>query len=96
MQGVSDMSSNAEDTIITAAFVTIGSTVASDVMPKKYGGSGHGIDMRHVIGGMAAFTLLLLMEKGAPSLASAFAILIGTIAFLYNATPLLERFFTGK
>jgi hypothetical protein len=88
--------SRAEDTIVTAAFVTITSTAASDVMPKKYGGKGRGVDVRNVIGGMAAFTLLLLMEKGAPSLASAFAILIGTIAFLYNATPLLERFFTGK
>ncbi len=90
------MSSKAESTIITSAFVTIASTAASDTMPKKYGGKGTGFDMRHTIGGMAAFTLLLVMEKGASNLASAFAILIGTIAFLYNATPLLERFFTGK
>lgn len=96
MQGVQGMS-NAEDTILTSAFVTIASTTASDVMPTKYGGQGHGFDMRHTIGGMAAFTLLLIMAKPAPDLASAFAILIGTIAFLYNATPLLERFFTtGK
>lgn len=88
--------SNSEDTIITAAFVTIGSTVAADVMPTKYGGHASGFDFRHIIGGLSAFTLLLLMEKGAPNLAASFAILIGTVAFLYNATPLLERFFTGK
>jgi hypothetical protein len=88
--------SRAEDTIITSAFVTMASTTASDVMPKKYGGRETGFDFRHIIGGLAAFTLLLLMEKGAPNLASSFAILIGTIAFLYNGTPLLERFFTGK
>lgn len=85
-----------EDTIITCAFVTIASTTASDVMPKKYGGRATGFDFRHIIGGMAAYTLLLVAAKGAPKVASSFAILIATIAFLYNGTPLLERFFTGK
>lgn len=90
------MSAASEDTIITCAFVTIASTVGSDVMPKQYGGREHGFDFRHILGGMAAFTLLLIADKGAPKVASSFAILIATIAFLYNGTPLLERFFTGK
>lgn len=85
-----------DDTIVTCAFVTIGSTVASDVMPKKYGGRGTGYDFRHIIGGMAAFTLLLLMAKFAGSLASAFAIMTAVIAFLYNGAPLLEKFLYTK
>jgi hypothetical protein len=34
------------------AFVTMASTTASDVMPKKYGGRETGFDFRHIIGGL--------------------------------------------
>lgn len=90
------MSQNTDSAIVTAAFVTIGSTVAADVMPPKYGGSGKGFDFRHIIGGMAAFTLLLILGQFAGSLAVAFAIMLAVISLLTKGAPVLEAFLYQK
>lgn len=90
------MSAKTDNAILSCAFVTIGSTVASDIMPVKYGGQAKGFDFRHIIGGTAAFTLLLMLGQFADNLAMAFAIMVATIAFLYNGAPLLEAFTYAK
>lgn len=87
------MTEQDENVIVTCGAVVIGVTTLRDMLPPERGGLGDGFQPRHLLGGMAATTLLLLAGEGAPELAKAFAIMTATIAFLYGGANILEKFF---
>lgn len=84
-----------ENIIVTSGAVVIGVTTLRDMLPPERGGLGIGFQPRHLIGGMAATTFLLLAGEAAPELAKAFAIMTATIAFLYGGANIMESFFLG-
>lgn len=85
-----------ENTIVTCGAVVIGITTLRDMLPPERGGKGEGFQPTHLLGGMAATTMLLLAGQGAPQVAKAFAIMTATIAFLYSGANMAEQFFTGQ
>ena len=90
------MTAQDENVIVTCGAVVIAVTQARDMLPPERGGTGEGFQPRHLLGGMAATTLLLLAGEFAPELAKAFAIMTATIAFLYSGANILEDFFQGE
>lgn len=87
------MTARDENVIVTSGAVVIAVTTARDMLPPERGGTGEGFQPRHLLGGMAATTLLLLAGEGAPELAKAFAVMTATVAFLYGGANILEAFF---
>ena len=87
------MTDTDENVIVTCGAVVIAVTTARDILPPERGGLGEGFQPRHLLGGMAATTLLLLAGEAAPELAKAFAIMTATVAFLYGGANVLEAFF---
>lgn len=87
------MTGQDENTILTCGAVVIATTTVRDMLPPERGGLGVGFQPKHLLGGMAATTLLLLAAEGAPELAKAFAIMTATVAFLYGGANILEDFF---
>lgn len=89
------MTSSDENTIVTCGAIVIATTTLRDMLPPERGGLGTGFEPTHLLGGMAATTLLLLAGNGAPELAKAFAIMSATVAFLYGGANIVETFFQG-
>lgn len=89
------MSSGDENTIVLSGAIVIATTTLRDMLPPERGGLGDGFQPTHLLGGMAATTLLLIAGEGAPELAKAFAIMSATVAFLYGGANILETFFQG-
>lgn len=90
------MTAQDENVIVTSGAVVIAVTTARDMLPPERGGTGEGFQPRHLLGGMAATTLLLLAGEAAPELAKAFAIMTATVAFLYGGANILEAFFNEE
>jgi hypothetical protein len=90
------MTAQDENVIVTCGAVVIAVTTARDFLPPERGGLGTGFEPKHLLGGMAATTLLLLAGEGAPELAKAFAVMTATVAFLYGGANILETFFFGE
>lgn len=89
------MTGQDENVIVTCGAVVIATTTLRDMLPPERGGLGEGFQPTHLLGGMAATTLLLLLGEAAPELAKAFAIMTATVAFLYGGANILEDFFQG-
>ncbi len=89
------MNAQDENVIVTAGAVVIATTTLRDMLPPERGGLGVGFQPKHLLGGMAATTLLLLAGEAAPELAKAFAVMTATIAFLYGGANIMESFFLG-
>lgn len=84
-----------ENVIVTGGAVVIAVTTLRDMLPPERGGTGAGFQPRHLLGGMAATTLLLLVGEAAPETAKGFAVVMATVAFLYSGANIMESFFTG-
>lgn len=82
--------------IVTSGMVIIGITQLRDLLPEDRGGNGEGFQPRHLLGGMAATTMLLLFGEVAPELAKAFAVMTAVIAFVYSGAGIAESFFVGQ
>lgn len=89
------MTAQDENIIVTSGAVVIATTTLRDMLPPERGGKGEGFQPRHLLGGMAATTLLLLLGQGAPEIAKAFAITSATVMFVYSGANIMEAFFTG-
>lgn len=89
------MTGHDESVIVTCGAVVVTTTTLRDMLPPERGGIGIGFQPRHLLGGMAATTLLLLLGEPAPELAKAFAIMTATVAFLYGGANIMESFFLG-
>lgn len=87
------MQASDENLIVTSGAVVIGISTLRDMLPPERGGLGTGFQPRHLLGGMAATTLMLLLGEGAPELAKAFAVMTATVAFLYEGAGMMEQFF---
>lgn len=90
------MNAHDESVIVTCGAVVITVTTLRDMLPPERGGLGDGFQPRHLLGGMAATTILLLLGEPAPELAKAFAIMTATVAFLYGGANIMESFFLGQ
>lgn len=88
------MNPSDESTILTCGGIVIATVTLRDLLPPERGGSAQGFVPKHLLGGMAATTLLLVAGMGAPELAKGFAIIMATVSFLYSGANVMESFFT--
>lgn len=92
-----------DTTILTAALLTTGSTVAASVLPHTRNMSPAGCvcekgdlpSFRMLLGQALVFTGLGMIAPGAPKLAGSFALVIAFTALTYYGLPILDEVFAG-
>lgn len=87
------MSTPADKVVLNCAVLTLGSTVAANVLPKGQGGQGKLPGARLLVGTSLTFIGLSMMADFAPNLASPLAILVATTAVVYYGIPVADNYF---
>jgi hypothetical protein len=82
--------------ILASSVITLGSTLAHSMLPEKVGGKGELPSARLLIGSAMAFTGLSILGMGAPRIASALAITMGTTAAIFYGVPIADNFFNDN
>jgi hypothetical protein len=82
------------NTILNSALVTVGSTVAAEMLPPDLGGKGELPAPRLLFGTLLTFTGLSLLADMAPGVANPLAVCIAVTALTYYGLPLLENYTT--
>lgn len=85
-----------DSAILTAATVTLGSTVAASAMPEKYGGKGKLPSARLLFGTAIAFVGLSMLGDSEPKIAIPLAASIAVTAATYYGIPIMEAYFTNN
>lgn len=89
------MPASADKTVMTCAFLTLGSTTASHVLPAEKGGKGELPPARLLIGTSLTFIGLSMLADFAPKLAGPLAILVATSALTFYGIPLTDNYFNN-
>jgi len=92
---------NADNTILSAALVTLGSTTAASVLPRRVNRSPAGVEcvkgelpsFKMLIGQGLVFAGLGIIAPAGPKMAAMFATLIGATAATYYGLPILSEAF---
>lgn len=88
---------NADNTILSAALITITSTVSASVLPSKYGGKGELPSPRLLVGTGLTFFGLSILGDVAPAIAAPLSAAIAITALTYYGIPVLDNYFVeGK
>lgn len=85
-----------DSAILTAATVTLGSTVAASAMPEKYGGEGKLPSARLLFGTAISFIGLSMLADAQPKIAVPLAAAIAVTASTYYGIPIMEAYFTNN
>lgn len=87
--------SNADNTVLTCAMLTLGSTTAAHVLPTDVGGQGELPPARLLIGTSLTFIGLSMLAPLAPKLAVPLSALIAVTALTYYGIPIADNAFNG-
>lgn len=85
-----------DTSVLSAGLVTLGSTVASNVMPTSVGGQGQLPPVRLLFGTSLAFAGLSMLDEFEPLFASRLAWLLAFTAFTYYGLPIADNYFNQK
>lgn len=81
--------------ILSAALITITSTVSASVLPSKYGGKGELPHPRLLVGTGLTFFGLSILGDLAPGVAAPVALAIAVTAMTYYGLPVLDNYFVA-
>ena len=87
---------DANKIVMSSAIVTLGSTVAAEMLPSSVGGKGELPSPKLLFGTGLTFAGLSMLADFAPSFAGPLAAAIGITALTWYGMPLIDGWFNGK